>query len=97
MNDLLNILTTAEGQMRAASRECFRASAARAAKGATDEANVCAAAGMSLGDKADQIKAQAEHLREGVRLREAQKSEEAREKEAARLLGVPVLKVGAPR
>lgn len=93
MNDLLNILTTAEGELRAASREAFKLGAARAAKGATDEANLCAAAGMRFGDLANEIMSQATSLREGVRIRDAQDAAQAKEKEAARLLGRPILKV----
>lgn len=97
MNDLLSILTTAEGQLRAASREAFKLSAARAAKGTTDEANLCAAAGVQFGDLANSVLSQATSLREGLRIRDQQQAAQAKEKEAARLLGAPILKLEGNR
>lgn len=55
MQDLIAILTNAEEQLRAASREAFKLSATRAAVGQTQEATFAAHAGMNLGQLADDI------------------------------------------
>lgn len=55
MKDLLTIITTAEANLRAASREAFRLSVSRATIGATQEASTFAHAGIMLGGHADDL------------------------------------------